>query len=137
MINTKVHSINLLKQHKNQVVKKYNTKSQVVLCLTKQSNLFNHFAQTKQVIPFNQHAQTTQKPSHLMYNTKSQVISLSTRQSFCSNNTQVCPFNRLAQTTQNTSHLMITTKVRSINLLKQHNSQVDKRTTQKVKTFYV
>jgi hypothetical protein len=58
MFNTKVHSFHLLKQHKSQVIQ---CTTQKVLRSTKQSNLFNHFAQTKQVIRFNQRAQTTQK----------------------------------------------------------------------------
>jgi hypothetical protein len=63
-----------------------------------------------------------------MYNTKSQVVLRSTKQSNLFNHLaqtkQVIPFNQLAQTTQKTSDLMINTKVCSINLLNQHKSQV-------------
>jgi hypothetical protein len=69
MINTKVHSINLLK-HKSQINKRTTQKFMLdILHSTKQSNLFNHFAQklshtTQKSSPFNRFAQTTQKLSH-------------------------------------------------------------------------
>jgi hypothetical protein len=132
MINTKVRSINLLNQHKSQVVfniqhkksscftfnktvksiqsfcskvESYNTKVKSVQS-TCSNNTKDESFNVQHTSPFIPFAQTTQKPSHLTYNTKSKVVSLSNKtiillkqhmslsiQSTCSNNTKYKSFN--------------------------------------------
>jgi uncharacterized membrane-anchored protein YhcB (DUF1043 family) len=59
---------------------------------------------TQKSSQFNQFAQTIQKLSHLMYNTKGLFNHFAQKSSNLMYNKKVSPFNRLAQTKQKTSH---------------------------------